>query len=153
MYEDLSQLGFVVYFLSMAAVIALATLANRRIRPSLRKYPVKKICWGVLVLCFGYWYVMMPYVGRYYDFSTKLDRPENVESQADITKYLRNDHDRITRLEEEVKRTNDDLRQVFHHYQLLLQLGWYAILYFGCSQIAGRPKSEYSEQSTLDLEE
>jgi len=151
--SELSWIGITIYFLSMGAIVLLAVTAVGQLRPSLvpRKELIKKIAIGILAISASYWYITVPYAGRYYDFSNKLPYPDSaVATDSGQEKYLGDHHHRIESLERELKMQREESRELREHYQLVLQLGMYAIIYYASMLIFTRRK-ESSDIVKLDL--
>ena len=132
--SDLTAFGLIFYFLSIIAIVILATLANGQVRPALRKYPVRKICWGILAVTAGYWFVGVPYVGKYYDFSTKKEFPQAVTEET-VGEVLRDHHGRIEKLERSLEEARTEASQLRDYLQMLLQLLMYGVIFYASQLI------------------
>jgi len=152
---ELSWFGVGIYILTVMAIVLWATIATGRLRERLKpdEQLIKKITIGILVVSGGYWYVTVPYAGNYYDFSDHLSYPENLADESVQSKYLGDHHQRIEKLELELKNQREESRKLRDHYQLILQLAWYGLLYFGCMSIFGTKQIGSSEDIIkLDLD-
>lgn len=115
---------------------------------------IKKIALCVVVASAGFWYVTVPYAGRYYDFDESLKYPQNIEDEADKAKYLRDHHHRIEDLERELKRQRDESLQLREHYAIVLYLGFYAILFYGLMSMFGNKENGSTDDLVrLNLDE
>jgi len=151
--SELSWIGITIYFLSMGAIVLVAVTAAGRLRPGLepRRELIKKISIGILAVSAGYWFLTVPYAGRYYDFSEKLPYPGSaVETDSGQQKYLGDHHHRIESLERELKMQREESRQLRVHYELVLQLVSYALLYYASMLIFTKRKGS-SDIVKLDL--
>jgi hypothetical protein len=141
----MSELGWpsiVVYVLSSGAIALWAIASRGKMRESLEVHRdlLKKIALGVIVASAGFWYTTVPYAGQFYDFDDNLEFPQNLDSDADKAKYLRDHHHRIEDLERELKQQREESRQLREHYAVVLYLGFYAILFYGVLSIFGNRK-------------
>lgn len=122
-------------FLTILAIMLLAMMPAVGQNSKLREFYLKKICWGILIVSVSYFYMTLPFVSSYYNFSGKLDYPTAVKSTEEQEKYLKDHHHRIERLEDELKETKEELRENQNHYKFAVHALFYAILYIGIFQI------------------
>lgn len=108
------------------AIVLYTNAVTGSLRQSLkgREDLIKRVSIGILVVSVGYWYMTVPYAGRYYDFSDKPAYPTNGEEISDPGKYLREHHLRIESLERQLKEQREESRQLQNHYQVVLQLAF-----------------------------
>jgi hypothetical protein len=122
-------------FLMLLAVMILGTAAGTESKLKLTEFYVKKICWGLLIIGAIYFYTTVPFVGSYFEFSDKLQPPTTIKSVEEQEKYIKDHHFRVESLERELKETKEELKEIRTHYDRIVQIIFYAILYFGIFQI------------------
>jgi len=151
--SELSWIGIVIYGLTILALALLAGVTIGPVRPSFkgREYLIKRVSIGILVVSAGYWSGTVPYVGRYYDHSDKLAYPTNIEEVADLGIYLREHHLRIESIERELKEQREESRELQKHYELVLQLAFFAVLYLSSILIfkKGDPPNDHAIRLNL----
>jgi hypothetical protein len=155
MLSELSWIGIGIYGLTLIALALLAAVMTAPLRESLRGHEdlIKRASIGVLVISAGYWWVTVPYSGSYDDFSDKLAYPTKGEEVADPGKYLREYHSRIGSLERDLKEQREESRQLRNHYELVLQLAFFAFLYLSSVLIFKKGDPSSDDPIKLDLHE
>jgi hypothetical protein len=132
---DLNWIEYIINFLAIFAVMTLAILASGEPKKMLTAFYMKKVCWVILIIGVSYWFITVPYVGSYHEYSGKLDYPAVTKSIEEQNKYIREHHGRIERLEDELKETKQELKEIKEHYKWIIRAMFYGVLYFGIFQV------------------
>src|SRR5690349_346057 len=103
MISELGWPSIIVYLLSVPAIGLWAIAARGKMRASLepRRELLRKVALCLVMASAGFWFATVPYAGYFYEFSDNLEYPQDLVSQADTAKYLRDHHHRIETLERE----------------------------------------------------
>lgn len=153
MITDLGTFGFVLYVLSVSAVVILAILANVQVGKRFENFPLKKIAWAVLVAAGAYWYITIPAARAYRDdATTKLALKADLESSSPETRYIHDHHYRIEDLEREMQDARKEIRELTIHYERLLQLLLLGAICYGVSFFANSRRPDSDDRIRLDLD-
>ena len=136
--ENLSWtwISYFINFLTVLAVMLLSMLAGTEPKKKLTAFYLKKVCWIFLIIGVSYWFITVPYVSSYYEFSNKLDYPAGTNSIEEQAKYIQDHHHRIERIEDELKETKEQLKEIKEHYDWIIKTMFFGVLYFGIFQIS-----------------
>ena len=145
-------ISFLINFLAIFAVMILSILASTEPTKKLNSFYLKKVCWIFLIIGVSYWSITAPYVGSYYEFSTKLGYPAAITSIEEQTKYIQEHHHRIERLEGELKETKEELKEFTQHYEWITKVMFYGVLYFGLFQIIKRKDKNLTDSEDNKIE-
>jgi hypothetical protein len=92
-----------------------------------------------------YVFLSIPYVGFFYNFGPNEKFPAELNSNEDITKYVKDHHQRIERLERELEEARAESHLFREHYQKLLFLVMLGVLIYSYSQIFSSKKDDLEE--------
>ncbi|MEP7147926.1 MAG: hypothetical protein ABI857_03495 [Acidobacteriota bacterium] len=143
MLAELGWIGIGIYGLTLIALALLSSVMIGPVRPRLKEHQdlIKRVSVGILVISAGYWWLIVPYERRYYDFSDKLEYRTSGEEVANTGEHLREHLRRIESLERELENQREGSRQLRNHYELVLQLAFFAVLYLSSILIFNKTRS------------
>ena len=128
--SDIFSWNLLFYATGLFAMILICTTPGRQL--SIRtKFYLNKIKWGLAVISAFYWMIAVPYIGWTSIYPTKLDIP----IEQNQTEYIRNNQTRIENLERQVEKSNKELRELREHYNFLIQLVMYGIVFYGANKM------------------
>ena len=61
--------------------------------------------------------------------------PWDIPIEQNQTEYIRNNQTRIENLERQVEKSNKELRELREHYNFLIQLVMYGIVFYGANKM------------------
>ncbi len=131
--SELTWIGLVFYLFSVISIGLLATSASGKLseRFEPKKELITKISIIMLIASAGYWYLTVPYASQSYDFSSKFSASTDGRVENDTPQYIQDHHSRIERLEDQFKLHSDESRRLREHYELIVQLLFHAVVFFG----------------------
>jgi hypothetical protein len=142
--------GLLASFLGMLAVVLLAMATTGNLRKDWAHIPVAKIAWGLLIIASAYLYITVPYFSSYHPPSKSLSY-SNSQIDAEVVVYLKDQNSRIDDIESELAETKEELQELRNNYKVIVQIGWFAILYFGLFSVF-RKKNGNSSDGEFRLE-
>ena len=135
-----------IYGLSILGVSILANLSARPLAEKEKNfYLMKKIAWVFIIISMAYFTITFPYAGRYYNFSSKSDFPDELSSDTEAAKYIKENHQRIEALERQMEKTREEVQAIRERLSLMLQILMYGIIFYGCNQIFNSKNKELKE--------
>jgi hypothetical protein len=118
------------YATSFFAVMLIFTIPGRQFSVRTKLY-LNKMKWGLAVISSFYWMIAVPYVGWTSIYPTKLEIP----IEQNQTEYIKSNQIRIEDLEKQVEKSNRELRELREHYNFIIQLMMYGIMFYGANKL------------------